>query len=665
MLLWAAVLAHGEAVVELSPYVVEAWHFDGVGMDLPASVTRLERVDLERSGAWSVPQVLEQAAGVRFRQFTGTGAEGQLALRGFGDNSGLRVLVLVDGQVYNPPDMGGINWLGLPLGELETVEVLRGGQTVLYGNHAVAGVVKLRTREPEGALSGQVDGEAGNESTRRAAFSVQQGFPAFGLRGGADWMESEGYRENSAVEGRNLHLGWSMKGRAGQQWRGRLAAGDAEIQFPGPLTYGQFREDPRQSNNAGDERVASENWQATVAGEGEQDWGSWQLNAGALERQRESDLEGRYGSNRQRQVTISPRVRLGDATGFVMAGGDLAGDAVRYRDFTGRERAIRRAEADIERVTVGGYLFASRELPNGFGVSGGVRLETARSSNDYIRYREEQLLPVIETNRGSFPNPAYRESPDIDPEASYSGGISKSGWSAELSVVHAFSRGLHLWAGWDRVYRYPALDETASYQGFPLSNPLNAGLEPESGHNFEAGLKRFENNWHLSATVFHLRMEDEISYSEAARLNINIGDTVRTGLELDAAYRKDRYGLSLHASAVKAELQDSDAGGQLPLVPRHEAGLTAWVNPVQSVRLQASGRYLSSQVQGNDFENTFRKIPAYGIMDVMVRWSPLPDLVITGGIRNLLDRNHAVSAYSGGFYPGAGRQAFIRLSCSI
>ncbi|MEX0329984.1 MAG: TonB-dependent receptor [Puniceicoccaceae bacterium] len=665
LLLLAVLRVEAEPVVELGPYVVEAWHFDGLGMEIPASVVRLERVDLETSGAWSVPQVLEQAAGVRFRQFTGTGAEGQLALRGFGDNSGLRVLVLVDGQVYNPPDMGGINWLGLSLGELETVEVLRGGQTVLYGNHAVSGVVKLRTREPGGELAGNLEGEFGSDATRRASASLQQALGTVGLRGGLDWMESKGYRENSDIESRTGHLSWNVGGTSGPRWRGRFTAGDSAIQFPGPLTYGQFRENPRQSNNGGKERVEAENWQATLMGEGQEDWGSWQMNGGVLQRQRQSNLEGRFGDNRQRQLTLSPRVRLGDGKGFLMTGLDIAGDEVRHRDYTNEAGDILRSFADIGRLTVGGYLFSSRELSSTLELSGGLRLETARSANDYVRYEENQLNPFIETNRGTFPNPEYQENPDIDEEASYDGTITKSGWSAEVSLVKKLSQGLNLWAGWDRVYRYPALDETASYQGFPLRDPLNVNLEPETGHNFEAGLKRFEDNWHLSATVFHLRMDDEISFSESERLNINIGDTVRSGLELNAAYRKDRYGISMHATVVRTEFEDESVGKRLPLVPRYEGGLTGWFKPVDSLRIQLHGRYLSSQVQGNDFANAFRRIPAYGIVDLMFRWNPHPQFVVSGGIHNLFDRNHAVSAYSGGFYPGPGRQAFIRLNYSI
>ncbi|MEX0327033.1 MAG: TonB-dependent receptor, partial [Puniceicoccaceae bacterium] len=441
--------------------------------------------------------------------------------------------------------------------------------------------------------------------------------------------------------------------------------GDSAIQFPGPLTYEQFRANPRQSNNAGDERVEAENWQATVLGEDKEAWGSWQMHAGVLQRQRQANLDGRFGNNRQRQLTIAPRVRMGGDKGFLMTGLDIAGDEVRHKDYTDEERGTLRSFADIGRLTLGGYIFSSRELSSTLELSGGLRLETARTDNEKVSYVENQLRPVIETNRGTFPNPDYKENPDIDEESSFTGEITKSGWSAEVSLVQKVSQGLHFWAGWDRVYRYPALDETASYQGFPLSDPLNADLEPETGHNFEAGLKRFEDNWHLSATVFHLRMKDEISFSEARRLNVNIGDTIRSGLEMDASYRKDRYGISIHASVVRAEFEDEAVGKRLPLVPRYEGSVTGWFKPADSLRLQLHGRYLSSQVQGNDFGNTFRRIPAHGIVDLMIRWNPRPQLVLTGGIRNLLDRNHAVSAYSGGFYPGPGRQAFIRLSYAI
>ena len=75
---------------------------------------------------------------------------------GFGENAQLRTLVLVDGHRVNAIDMSKINWYSIPLGLVESIEVIRGGQSGTYGNHAVGGVIKINTKlpnvEPTGSL---------------------------------------------------------------------------------------------------------------------------------------------------------------------------------------------------------------------------------------------------------------------------------------------------------------------------------------------------------------------------------------------------------------------------------------------------------------------------------------------------------------------------------
>jgi iron complex outermembrane receptor protein len=506
-----------------------------------------------------------------------------------------------------------------------------------------------------------MNGGWGSDGQFQTGMALGRKLGEVGLRGGGSWRESDGYRKNSSYEGKNAFLGWHIGERGGHEWSGRFTYSDVEAQFPGPLTYEQFQTDPRQSTNGGKDFSRSEDWQATASGEGQAALGKWQVKGGLLERMRRADLEGVHTDNRQRQGTLSPRIRKDLTGGFLIAGADLAYDQVDFMEFLGEEREINRALADIWRVTVGGYLFGSSDIGQGWTLSGGLRLETAGTDNDYRRFKEEQLSPVIETNRATVPNPAYRNPPEIDPGESFSGRVEKSGWAAELSLMHKLSDGLHVWGGWDRVYRYPALDETAAYQGFPLSDPLNEELDPETGNNFEIGIKRFESNWHASASVFLLLLDDEISFNEEERLNINIGNTERKGIEIETGYRQYRYGIVFHGSLVEAGFRDPDNGGDLPLVPSVEASATVWVKPVSEVRLQVSARYLSSQVQGNDFGNSFRRIPAYGIVDVSFQWNPTPHVALSGGIDNIFDRKHAVAAYSGGFYPGSGRQAHIRL----
>lgn len=651
-----------EPVLELAPYTVEARHFDGLAMEVPAGVIRLERSAIEASGAGNVPELLERLAGVRVRQVTATGTEGQLAMRGFGDNSGLRVLVLLDGQVFNPADMGGINWAGLTLDQLETVEVLRGGQTVLYGNHAVSGVVKLRTREPLEALEGQAGAEAGSYGSRRVSLSAGSRMGVLYLRAGGFYNEADGYREHSDNEGWGAHLAWGVATGGEAHWKGRISQDWSEILFPGPLSYEAFLEDPRQSGNAGNDRSSSREWQATLHGEGKSDWGDWQLDGGWIDRSRRSDLDGIHADNQQQRLSLSPRARFGNKEDFLIAGLDANIDSVRREGFLREERAIRRSWADLERITLGGYTYASLSPGEGWILSGGVRAEKASTDNLHIRYKEEQLRPVLETNRGPVPNPAYRDPPEVDPDASFDGVVNKSGVAAEVSILKRLSEGFHLWAGWDRVYRYPALDEAGAYQGFPLSDPLNEDLDPETGDNFEIGLKRFGVNWHFSLTAFLLYMDGEIAYDEVERLNVNIGDTRRQGMEMDVSYQADHYGLTLFGSMLEASFRDRTVGAAVPLVPELEVGGNAWLKIAGDLRLQIHARYVDTQFQGNDVDNELQPLPGYGLVDLALYWKPNEGLAVTAGINNLFDRAHIVSAYSGGFYPGAGRHLFLRVT---
>jgi outer membrane receptor protein involved in Fe transport len=423
--------------------------------------------------------------------------------------------------------------------------------------------------------------------------------------------------------------------------------------------------DARLSTNDGRDVSESELMQVTVYGEGMETWGEWQVTGGALVRDREWSLGGSAADNRLVRGNLSPRLRFGSKTTFLQCGVDLLRDRVDHTDHLAQNPQITVAWAELERLTTGAYLFGGKKLGRGLSLSGGIRLELARTDNLYVHYRRNQLLPVLETNRGEFPNPDYRNPPEPDPDLSFEGMVEKSGWAAEFSLLQKVNEFLVVWAGWDRVYRYPSLDESAAYQGYPLGEPLNARLEPETGHNFEAGIKASGPNWHAGLTIFLLRLDDEISYveqtgadGEEIRLNRNVGDSQRHGLELDFSYQKDRYGISMNASWTEAELRGE--GGQLPLVPRMEGGVTGWIRPAPPVRLQAHFRYLGEQVQGNDFDREFRKMDPYSLVGVSVRLEPMEGLVVEASAMNLLDRTYAMTAYNGGFYPGPGRHFSLR-----
>ena len=138
---------------------------DLMAVDTAADVSVIDRESIEQSGAVSVPDLLSsegQRAGARERRVMRI--TGQIAMRGFGDNAHLRTLVLVDGHRLSRPDMGGIGWQSIPVSNIDRIEVIRGGQNVLYGDRAVGGVIKITTKS--GADAGtRLGGSVGSFGT--------------------------------------------------------------------------------------------------------------------------------------------------------------------------------------------------------------------------------------------------------------------------------------------------------------------------------------------------------------------------------------------------------------------------------------------------------------------------------------------------------------------
>ena len=128
-----------------------------------AYVTVLTEEELSAAGQSTLVDSLQSLAGVHFRSTSGNAAQAEVSMRGFGENSHGRVLVLLDGRRLNRPDMASINWLEIPIENIERVEVVRGGSSVLYGDNAVAGVVNIITKQ--GSAGFDIGVSANTEAT--------------------------------------------------------------------------------------------------------------------------------------------------------------------------------------------------------------------------------------------------------------------------------------------------------------------------------------------------------------------------------------------------------------------------------------------------------------------------------------------------------------------
>ena len=178
-----------------------------------ASVTVLDKADIDRAQDIGVTELLLRTPGVSIARNGGYGTATTLRIRGAETD---QTVIVIDGVKLNDPAAigGGYNFANLLVGDVSRIEVLRGPQSILWGSQAIGGVVNIVTPLGERDLEGSFDIEAGSRETVSARVGVGgrngplrwriggQAFTTDGISAlapSAGGVERDGYRNQSVV----------------------------------------------------------------------------------------------------------------------------------------------------------------------------------------------------------------------------------------------------------------------------------------------------------------------------------------------------------------------------------------------------------------------------------------------------------------------------------
>lgn len=143
----------------------------GTRFDVPVeksgkTIYKITTEELERNAGKSLGDLLNEVPGVQMDGNFGTpGTNVSYFIRGARNR---QTLILIDGVPLNDPSSVNSEYdlRYLPVSQIESVEVLKGGLSTLYGTGAAAGVINIKLKEPaDKPLSGSLRADVGSYNT--------------------------------------------------------------------------------------------------------------------------------------------------------------------------------------------------------------------------------------------------------------------------------------------------------------------------------------------------------------------------------------------------------------------------------------------------------------------------------------------------------------------
>ena len=178
-------------VVELGHMVVTATKSEQRVLDAPASISVLEKDEIEQSPNFTIDEAFRYAPAVQVIRGEGIGTvHNFINIRGIGTK---RNLLYLDG-INMVESMSGNTTLSLlPTDDIERIEILRGPSSALYGGKGMSGVINIFSAPPEDGMETRVKTSFGEYDYQKHGAKVSYGSDKWGIRLEAEHTETENY----------------------------------------------------------------------------------------------------------------------------------------------------------------------------------------------------------------------------------------------------------------------------------------------------------------------------------------------------------------------------------------------------------------------------------------------------------------------------------------
>ncbi|KUF67036.1 Fe(3+) dicitrate transport protein FecA precursor [Klebsiella pneumoniae] len=654
-------------------------------LDTPAAVSVVNGDEMRQAAPRvNLSESLGAVPGLQVQNRQNYAQDLQLSIRGFGSRStyGVRGLrIYVDGIPATMPDGQG-QTSNIDIGSVDTIEVLRGPFSALYGNSS-GGVINVTSQTGTQPPTVEASSYYGSFGTwhygMKATGAVGDGSHA----GDVDYTVStnrfttHGYRDHSGARKNLANARLGVRINDVSKLTLLLNSVDIKANDAGGLTADEWRDNPRQSPR-GDQYNTRKNTRQTQAGL------RYERQLSAQDDLSVMMYAGERETTQFQSIPRAPQLKPSHAGGVI----DLT------RHYQGIDtRLTHRGELlvpvtltaglDYENMSERRKGYENFVMVNGapqYGEQGALRRNERNLMWNVDPYLQTQwqLTDKLSLDAGVRYSSVWFDSNDyyITPgNGDDSGDASYHKWLPAGSLKYALTDAWNVYLSAGRGFETPTINEL-SYRSDNQSG-LNFGLKPSTNDTVEIGSKTRIGNGLFTAALFQTNTDNEIvvDSSSGGRTSYkNAGKTRRQGVELGL---DQQFGESWRLKAAWTWLDATyrtnvcdDAscnGNRIPGIARNMGYASFGYQPEQGWYAGSDIRYMSD-IMAND-ENT-AKAPSWTVVGLTTgyKWSyGRMDMDLFGRIDNLFDREYVgsviVNESNGRYYePAPGRNYGIGMT---
>ena len=613
-------IAQFDSSYSLDEVVVTANRFTQKQINTGKVITVIKRKEIENSSFVSLGELLGRQAGITIiGSNNAPGANNDVYMRGAGTGN---LLILIDGlpayDVSTIRETFDINFI--PLGEIERIEILKGGQSTLYGSDAVAGVVNIITKTNETKKPNvQLHLQQGSYNAR--TIDLSSSGKVGKLKYKMQYMRSTADGFSSAID-TTKQAGFDKDGFQQNFLLAQLgSASDEKWGWRTSVQWNRYKNDVDQTGfeDAKDFTAANENFMAS---------------AGIIRRFKKATIHANISMNNSIRNYLDDSLSLNGFSKFIR------------NDYTGRSMI-----AEV----YGNYQITDKlRFFAGFDQRWLNTDQYFLSVSDFGNYESKLNADSARIRLSSFTSSlVYNSKKGINVE--FGGRLNLHSRYGE-NVTFTFNPSYVLQQKWKFAYNLSsAFKAPTLYQLYDGIAGVST-LSPETSITSEFSVE-FIGSKHITAqaTVFQRKIKNGIDYDYSTYKYFNYGEQNARGFEVEVGYRNDNWHFNVNYTLMKSEVTTTkfayDAGfmsyfaigdttyGQLFRVPASSLNASASWQVNKKLHLSVFQR-----IAGQRFEPIFERAPVkldpYATTDLFAEYQIGKRIRIYGAIKNMWNEQY-------------------------